>query len=90
MLKSAATVTEPMFELEIAIGGSSNSTRVELSMGSATITVPSINTEQVVSTSINFTAVPSVTASSTRAFDLGNTNDLAVRYYSATTNINAA
>jgi len=90
MLKSAATVTEPMFELEIAIGGSSNSTRVELSMGSATITVPSINTEQVVSTSINFTAVPSVTASSTRAFDLGNTNDLAVRYYSATTNVNAA
>jgi hypothetical protein len=92
MLKAASTTVEPMFEMEISIGGSSTTTttKVELSMPSVSMTIPSINTEQVVSTSITFTAAPNIVTSGTRGFDLGATNDLALRYYSGTTTYNTA
>jgi hypothetical protein len=85
MLAAASTVTEPMFATEIAIGGSGNAVRVELAMPSVSIGVPSINTEQVVSAAITFNAGASNqngVATSTN-YDLGLTNDLTVRYYSA-------
>ena len=81
MLAAASTVTEPMFALELAIGGSSNTVKVELQMPSVSIGVPTINTEQVVSTTINFTAAASDQDGSAE-YDLGFTNDLTVRYYS--------
>jgi hypothetical protein len=90
MLQASSTVTEPMFEIEIVIGGSGQTTKVEMAMPSVSMTVPSVNTEQVVSAAITFTAAPNVTASSTRGFDLGATNDLVVRYLSGTTNFNAS
>jgi len=83
MLAAASTVTEPMFASEIAIGGSGNALRVELQLPSISIGVPSVNTEQVVSTAITFTASGSdqTGSASTTAYDLENTNDLTVRYY---------
>ena len=83
MLAAASTVTEPMFATEIAIGGSSNALRVELQLPSISIGVPSVNTEQVVSTAITFTASGSdqTGSATTTAYDLENTNDLTVRYY---------
>lgn len=80
MLAAAATVTEPMFAVELAIGGSGNAVKVELQMPSVSIGVPTVNTEQVVSTTINFTAAASDQDGSAE-YDLGFTNDLTVRYY---------
>ena len=82
LLAVAATETEPMFYIELAIGGSSNAVRVELQMPSVSIGIPAINTEQVVSTAITFTAAPSTGAYSARTYDLEKTNELTVRYYS--------
>jgi hypothetical protein len=82
LLAVAATETEPMFYIELAIGGTSNAVRVELQMPSVSIGTPAINTEQVVSTAITFTAAPSTGAYSARTYDLTQTNELTVRYYS--------
>jgi hypothetical protein len=83
MLAAASTVTEPMFASEIAIGGGSNALRVELQLPSMSIGVPSVNTEQVVSTAITFTASGSdqTGSAATTAYNLDKTNDLTVRYY---------
>jgi len=83
MLAAASTTIEPMISLNIAIGGSSNTIKVELDMPSATISIPTIDVQQVVSTVINFTAqgssISNTAASST--FDLAKSNDITVRYY---------
>lgn len=82
LLAAGSTETEPMFYAEVAIGGAANAVRVELQMPSVSIGIPSINTEQVVSTAINFTAAPSTGAYASRTYDLTQTNELTVRYYS--------
>jgi hypothetical protein len=81
LLAVSSTETEPMFYTEIAIGGAANSVRVELQMPSVSISIPSINTEQVLSTTLTFTAAPSAGAYSARAYDLTQTNELTVRYF---------
>jgi hypothetical protein len=73
---------EPMAALTINVGGPNN-THIVLDMPSVTITVPSVDVQAVVSTSINFTAAgstPSATANA-NAFALDETNELAIRYY---------
>lgn len=85
MLAAASSAVEPMAALTIAVGGSSNSIRVELVMPAVTFSVPTVDVQQVVSTAINFTAqgyLPSATANA-NTFDLTETNDLTVRYFSA-------
>ncbi len=85
MLAAAATAVEPMFTMEIAIGGSSNALKIELQMPSVSISVPSVDVQSVISTSINFTAAASeitgTAGEATTLFDLERTNDLTVRYY---------
>ena len=83
MLAAASTVTEPMFAIEIAVGGSANSTRIELQMPSTSLGVPTIDAQSVISTSINFTAAPSALTgvAANDSYDLTRTNDLTVRYY---------
>ena len=81
LLGAASTETEPMFYIELAVGGVGNALRVELQMPSVSVGIPSINTEQVVSTAINFTAAPSSGAYASRTYDLTETNELTVRYY---------
>ena len=83
MLAAASTTIEPMVSMQIAIGGGTQTTKVVLDMPATTITIPSVDVQQVVSTAINFTAegsVPSTTANA-NAFDLTKTNDIAIRYY---------
>lgn len=85
MLAAASSSVEPMAALTIAVGGSTNSNKVELVMPSVTFSVPSVDVQQVVSTAINFTAqgyLPSGTANA-NTFDLSEANDLTVRYYAA-------
>ena len=83
MLSAASSVTEPMFNLGVQIGGASNSTRVELLMPAVSLGVPSINTEQVVSTTINFTAAPSeqTGSSTTTVYNLDNRNEVLIKYF---------
>lgn len=83
MLTAKTTETEPMFGIELAIGGLAQSNRVELQMPSVTLGVPAINTEQVVSTAITFNAGGSTGAYSDRVYDLSQTNELTLRYYAA-------
>jgi hypothetical protein len=84
LLDAASTTTEPMFAATIAIGGSSLPNRVELEMPALNLTIPAIDVQTVVSTTINFTAQGSNQASTSGTYDLTKTNDLAVRYYSTT------
>ncbi len=77
MLASSASEVDPEFEITVALGGSTNATRVEFEMPAAVLTIPSVSTEQVVSTTINFTAQGSAGS----AFDIGAANELTVRYY---------
>lgn len=83
MLTAKTTETEPMFGIELAIGGVAQSNRVELQMPSVSLGVPAINTEQVVSTAITFNAGGSTGVYSDRRYDLEQTNELTVRYYAA-------
>jgi len=89
MLAETANAIEPMFALSINIGGSApatgSSNRVVLEMPSVSIGVPTVDVQQVVSTSIAFTAqgyVPNATAAN-NTFDLTKASDLLVRYYAA-------
>lgn len=81
MLASSDSDVNPAFEIQVNIGGSTSATRVEFEMPAAVLTIPSISTEQVVSTSINFTAQGSTGS----AFDIAAANELIVRYI--TTNV---
>ena len=83
MLAETATAIEPMFALAINIGGAANTVKVVLDMPSVTVGIPTVDVQQVVSTSIAFTAqgyVPSATAAN-NTFDLAKAGDLMVRYY---------
>lgn len=89
MLAETANAIEPMFALSINVGGSApatgSSNRVVFEMPSVTIGVPTVDVQQVVSTSIAFTAqgyAPNATAAN-NVFDLTNPSDLLVRYYAA-------
>lgn len=74
---------EPKFRLQLEMGGSSNSNRVEFEMPGTMLQVPDINIADVVSTTINFTAEPFDPTLANQAFDLERSNDLTVRYYAA-------
>ncbi|NDB57209.1 hypothetical protein EB001_01980 [bacterium] len=85
MLAAASSSTEPMATLSIAIGGASNATKVVIDMPSAVFSIPTIDVQAVVSTTINFTAegsTPSATANG-NTFALDKNNDIAIRYFSA-------
>lgn len=77
MLAGSATDVSPVFYIQIEVGGSSNATRVEFEMPAAVLTIPTIATEQVISTAINFTAQSSVVGN----FDIGGSNEIEIRYY---------
>jgi hypothetical protein len=80
MLTNSATDVEPDFSLTLNIGGGSTAaTRVQLAMRSAVLSIPTINTEQVVSQTITFTAQGSTSS----ALDLEEENEITVKYYSA-------
>jgi|APGre2960657404_1045060.scaffolds.fasta_scaffold08706_4 hypothetical protein len=84
LLAEATTTTEPMFSLSMNIGGvTSTNPRVIIDMPSISLGIPTIDVQQVVSTTINFTAqgyTPNATPANS-VFDLTKASDLAVRYY---------
>lgn len=82
MLSAASVTVEPMFALAISIGGGANPVKVVLDMPSAVLTIPTVDVQQVVSTSINFTAQGSTGTGNSAVYDLTQTNDITVKYYS--------
>lgn len=80
ILANSATEVAPAYEITLIIGGGASApTRVELNLPAAVLAVPTVNAEQIVSTTINFTAH----AYSGSAFDIGGTNEATVKYYAA-------
>lgn len=77
MLAGSTTEVDPAFYVQLEMGGASNATRVEFEMPATVLTIPTVSTEQVVSTTINFTAQGSTSAD----FDIGAANEVEVRYY---------
>jgi hypothetical protein len=77
MLTDSSTNVSPAFKILLKIGGAL-SVRVELELPAAVLTIPTVNTEQVVSTTINFTGQ----GSASTAFDISAANELTVKYYS--------
>lgn len=78
LLTGADTTTEPKYNMVIHLGGSATATvRVELNMMGVVLQIPTINSEQVISTTINFTAQGYTSG----AYDVEETNELVVKYY---------
>jgi hypothetical protein len=75
MLAGSATAVNPPFYMKISIGGT-GTTKVDFEMPAVVLTIPTVNAEQVVSTTINFTAQGSTSS----AFDIGAANELTVTY----------
>jgi hypothetical protein len=75
MLAGSATAVNPAFYMKISIGGT-GTTKVDFEMPAVVLTIPTVNAEQVVSTTINFTAQGSASS----AFDIGAANELTVTY----------
>ena len=83
MLAASTSAVEPMVKLGISIGGGTNTVKVVMDIPSAVISIPTVDVQAVVSTTINFTAegyIPSATANA-NTFALDQTSDLSVRYY---------
>lgn len=59
------------------MGGGTNSTRVDIKLPAAMLQIPTVNTEQVISTTITFTGQ----GSTGTAFDIDAANEAAIEYY---------
>lgn len=82
LLTSSSTEVDPDFYMKIVVGGGvTAATRVEFVMPAVVLSIPTVNAEQVVSTTINFTAQ----GSSSNAFDIGQSNEITINYLSAQT-----
>ena len=79
MLATSSSDVNPAFFIKIAVGGAANVTHVDFTMPAVVLSIPAVNAEQVVSTTINFTAQGSTGS----AFDIGQSNELTVEYITA-------
>lgn len=84
-LADSATTTEPKYRVQLEMGGASNAIKVEFEMPGAVLQIPTVDVQDVVSTTINFTAQGFTTdtvGNTTPSFDVTKANDLMVRYFS--------
>ena len=81
LLASASTEINPSYAINIQMGGGANSTRVDLKMPAAMLQIPTVNTEQVISTTLTFTGQGSTGSSGSGAFDIDQANEITVNYY---------
>ena len=83
ILASSSTATDTRFRLQFEIGGRNNATRIEIEMDGAMLQVPTVETADVISTTIAFTAQSTTSSTAAPDYDIENTNDATIRYYSA-------
>jgi len=78
ILSGAATSQAQAYEITLNIGGGASAgTRVELNLPAAVLSIPTVNAEQVVSTTINFVAH----GYNGSAYDITATNEATLKYY---------
>lgn len=77
LLAGSATNIDPGFSITVKIGGATGN-RVEIAMPAAVLQIPTVNTEQVVSTTINFTAQGKAAGA---AYDIEAANEATITYY---------
>lgn len=79
MLAQSTTNVQPSFDVELHIGGkAADPVRMQIDLDSCVFSIPTINTEQVVSQTLNFTAQGSTAGD----YDLEATNEAVIKYYS--------
>jgi hypothetical protein len=78
-LANVNTASETKYTISLAMGGAATPNRVELDLPLAMLSVPTVSSEQVISTTINFTAQ----GSTSTTYDLEQTNELTVTYIAA-------
>ncbi len=83
MLAASSSSTENKFATEISLGGAANTNKVVLNIPTAQLTIPAINSEQIIATSINLTAQGAASG----AYDLTAVNELEVKYYATNTTV---
>jgi hypothetical protein len=81
LLASAATEINPSYAINIQMGGGTNGTRVDLKMPAAMLQIPTVNTEQVISTTLTFTGQGSTGTGGSGAFDIDQANEITVNYF---------
>jgi len=75
LLSSAATEINPSYAINVQMGGSTD-THVDVKLPAAMLQIPTVNTEQVISTTLTFTAQ----GYSGTAFSIDNANEATVEY----------
>jgi len=82
LLVSSKTDVNPAFNLKISVGGAATATtRLDLLMPACVLTIPTIATQQVISTAINFTAQGYDSVGNT--FSIETDNEIQIKYYAA-------
>lgn len=76
LLANAATEINPSYAINIQMGGTSG-THVDVGIPAAMLQIPTVNTEQVISTTLTFTGQ----GYTSTAFDIDAANEVTVKYY---------
>jgi hypothetical protein len=77
LLAASSTSTDNKFAVAVSLGGGTNATKVVLDMPTSMLTIPTVTSEQVISTAI--TVNPQAVTSGN--YDVEATNELLVKYY---------
>ena len=77
LVGQVTTDSDPEFYLQVEIGGTGSSTKVELEMPGVVLTIPTVNAESVITTTVNFTAQ----GTASNAFDIIQDNEIRLKYY---------
>lgn len=84
LLASSSTTVDPKFTINVQLGGpSTNLTGVEIKLPAAMLQIPTINTEQVISTTINFTAQGYAGTGASVGYDITASNEASIVYRAA-------
>lgn len=75
--------SETKFKIQIEVGGASNGVHVDFRMNGCVLQVPTVETGDVMSTTINFNAQGYDPVGSVNTYDIAQTNDLNIYYYAA-------
>lgn len=79
LVNNIAVDSDPEFYLQVEIGGASSQTKVELEMPGVVLTIPTINAESVITTTVNFTAQ----GSANNLFDILQNNEIVLKYHTS-------
>jgi hypothetical protein len=78
LLSNSATAVDPAYSMKITIGGSTTAlARVDIELPAVMLSIPTVATEQVVSTTIGFTGQGYTTG----AFDIEQANEVSIKYW---------